>query len=219
MPTIVQIKEKVLRLMEGGIKTTNSRLDDGYVYAIINDARAHVLRQDFIKSKRWSSQAVQTFYPEYESYYQNSVCYTRFRLPTAFIQGNSAQDGLVYFGSDTIEILRSQNFDRIKNRAEFNDFLNNSRTNDFSIPAILIEGLVATVMTKENMAENLMVVGVLDNPLALSTYNIDKDQYPISEDLIPMLYDVILNGTMKVVFARPTNTSFDAQNDMKGGTK
>ncbi len=216
MPTLPAIKEKVVRLMEGGVKTSETRLDDGYVYAIIHDARAHVLRTDFIKNKRWSPQALQTFYPEFETYYQNSVCYTRFQLPTNFIQANSVQDGLVYFGSDTIKVYESQNFDRIKNRSELNDFLNNSRTNNFDIPAVLIEGSIATILSKQAMVENLCVVGVLDNPTRIGTYNLKKDNYPISEDLMPLLFDVIMNGTMKIVYARPTNQSWDAQNDMKG---
>ncbi len=201
--TIVEIAERVERLMEAGQSTDEGLLDHLYTYSVIHDARSAVLRADFVKTKRWSHQAYQTFYPEFETYYQNSVCYTRFNLPTGFIQANASQDGLVYFGSDGVQIYESQNFDRIKSRAELMDFLNNSRTNKFDTPAVLIEGLVATVLSKNNLAENLMVVGVLDNPLALETFNEEKDAYPISDDMLVQLYDVIKRGTMDKVYSRP----------------
>ncbi len=202
MPSLIEIAESVERLMESGQSTDEGLLDHLYTYSVINKVRAAVLRADFSKSKRWSHQALQTFYPDFETYYQNSVCYTRFNLPTGFIQANASQDGLVYFGSDGVQIYESQNFDRIKNRAELNDFLNNSRTNKFDIPAVLIEGLVATVLSKNNLAENLMVVGVLDDPTKLETYNLN-DPYPISEDLLQQIYEVIQRGTMDKVYSRP----------------
>lgn len=211
MATIVQHKEKVVRLMEGGVQTTERRLDDGYVYAVINDARAAVLREDFMKTKRWSSDAVQVFYPDYDINYQNSTFYTRFRIPTGFIQGNAANDGLVYFGSNGECVRDAQNFDRIKNRAELMDFMNNSRTDCFETPAILIEGLNVTVYSKENMVEDLYVVGVFDNPLAIPTYNLKKSEYPLSRDMSVRMYEIIEKGTMLRVFSKPADIVEDAR--------
>lgn len=205
MKTIVKHKEKVVRLMEGGIYSDENRLDDLYVYDVINDARAATLREDFLKYRRWSPSALQTFYPDYDVNFQESTVYTTFRIPTGFIQASSLADGLVYFGSDGKCIYDSQNFDRIKNRAELNDFLNNSRTNDFSIPAILIEGLTVTVLSKENVVQNLQVVGVFDDPTAFSNYNINKDLYPISQDLSVRMYEIVEKGTMLRVFSRPAD--------------
>ncbi len=204
--------------MEAGIKTTESRLEDLYVYAVIHDARASVLREDFWKNKRWSSDAVQVYYPDYEIKYQNSKTTTRFRIPTGFIQGSAVGDGLVYFGSNGDCVLEMQNFDRIKSRSELADFINNSRTNDFEIPAILIEGLNVTVYSKDNIVKNLYVVGVFDNPTKIPTYNLNRSEYPISQDLNVRLFDVIEKGTMDRVFSKAPDIKQDAV-DMQPQTK
>src|SRR5947207_1899378 len=110
MPTLPQIKEKVERMLTSGIKTSESKWDPKFLYAEIHDGRAVVLRNDFIKNKRWSPTALQTFYPDYDIDFQDSIHYTRFELPTGFIQGDSRQDGLVYFGSSSDKINTTINF-------------------------------------------------------------------------------------------------------------
>src|SRR6187399_2275771 len=101
MPTAREHIELVIRQNEGAIYTDENRFDENYVLSILNQARAYILRQDFIKFKRWSPSALQTFYPDYTECYQNSACSTRFQFPTSLIQANSAGDGLVYFGSSS----------------------------------------------------------------------------------------------------------------------
>ena len=221
MPTLRELAEETQRLMEGGIATDESRLDYPYVYSVINDSRANVLRKDFLKFKRWSPQAMQTFYPEYESYYQDSVCYTRFQLPTGFIQANPAQDGLIYIGSLGEKIFEIQSFFRIKNRNELADFMGNPRLNPAKAGyvGVLLEGLVATVIAKENMIENIQVVGVFEDPTMLPDYNINIDQYPISGDLLGALQDDVLKSTMAIVYSKPIDTMSDSKSTVQQQAK
>lgn len=205
MPTIKEIAEKVVRLNEGSVSSDESRLDELYTYSVINQARAYVLRQDFLKYKRWSPSALQEFYPDYDATFQNSVCYTRFQLPTGFIQGNSAGDGLVYFGSSSEKVLTTTNFYRIQNRAYLSDFLNN----EWMSPAagryngVLIEGDLVTIISKDNIKIKYpLVVAVFDDPTAIPTFNKIVDQYPISGDLEQQMYEIIENGTMKYAYAK-----------------
>lgn len=216
MATLPQHREKVIRLMEGGVKSSETRLDNNYVHSVIHSGRAWVLRQDFIKFKRWSQEAVQQYYPEYEDFFQDSVCYTRFELPTGFIQGNSAGDGLVYFGSSSNKILKTNNFWRIKDRNELSDFLNNSRMTPATgkYIGVMFEGLIATVISKDPF-KNPLMVAVFDDPTALSDYSILKDNYPLSEDMSDPMYAHIYQTIMGVVYSKHPDSPYDSQEPVK----
>lgn len=201
MQTLPEHREKIIRLMEGGVATDENRLDDHYVDSVINDARANVLRTDFVKFRRWSPAAIQPFYPDYSEDLQDSACYTTFLLPTNFIQANDMQDGLVYFGSSSNKIETTRNFRRIKSRSELSDFVKSQTMNPSRYVGVLIEGLRVTVISKNRIKEP-MITGVFDTPAALPTYNIKADAYPISDDLAQVMYTYILQTTMGVVYSK-----------------
>ncbi len=216
MPTLPAHAEKVKRMMEGGVKSSETRLDDQYVYSVVNAGRAWVLRQDFIKFRQWSPQAIQQYFPEYEDYFQNSVCYTRFELPTGFIQSNSGEDGLVYFGAATDKILKTNNFLRVNNSNELSDYLKSPRmlstlnSNNW----ILTEGLIATVISK-TVFQNAMMAAVFDEPNLLPDYNLKKDLYPLSNDMSDVMYQHILQTTMGIVYSKHPDSPYDSQEPVK----
>lgn len=214
MATLYELADKVIRENSGGVRTDENILDIDYVYALIHSARAFVLRTDYLKYKRWSPQAVQMYYPDYESSWQDSVCYTRFRIPTAFIQGNSSCDGLVYFGNASEKVI-ADNFFRIKNRAELSDLLNHPVMSPKSglYTGVMVEGLMATVISKVAVPKHLGVAGVFDNPQAIESYNVMEDQYPLSYDLQDRMLETIQQGTMKYVMVKPADTMSNTKTD------
>ena len=203
MATLRTYAENVVRLASGAIFTDESPYDERYVYDVVNSARAHVLRADYIKNRRWAHQAIQNHLPEYEQYFQDSVCYTRFELPTGFIQGNASSDGLAYFGSSTDKIFRHQNFRRIKSRNELTDFLGNATMTmaNGRYVGVLIEGLIATVISKD-VIKNPMIAGVFQSPQKFDWYNLDSDEYPFPPDLDYQLLEVVKNGTIKTILIK-----------------
>jgi len=214
--TLPSHAERIKRMMEGGVATVESRLDNLYLYSVINSARAWCLRQDYIKFKRWSPEAIQQYFPAYEDYFQDSVCYTRFELPIGVIQANAMDDGLVYFGSSSTKILRTNNFYRIQNRSVLSDFLNNS----YMSPAngryigVLIEGLIVTVIS-QNPFQNPMMSAVFQEPNLLPDYNLQKDFYPLSSDMDDVMYQHILQTTMGVVYSKHPDSPYDSQEPVK----
>lgn len=212
MPTLPEHAERIVRLMSGAIATDESRLDDDYLYSVIHDARAFVLRQDFIKYRRWSPSALQNFYPDYDTYIQDSLCYTRFLLPTPFIQGNAVSDGLVFCGASGEKIFSIRNFWRIKSRNELSDFLKNPTMTPATgrYVGVLTEGLTLTMVSKETIKYPL-VSAVFDNPTLLPTYNLRKDNYPISADLSQLMENYILATTMNPAYSRPVDKLSNTQ--------
>jgi len=206
-----ELAEQLDRLVGGGIATDEGVLDSSYLYSIIHDARAFILRQDFIKFRRWSPQSLQNHYPEYESTFQDSLCYTRFELPTGFIQANQASDGLVYCGTGGDKILKIKNFRRIKSRNELADFLKNSHMSPANgrYIGVLIEGLIMTLVSRDTIKKPL-VIAVWDNPTLIPTYNLQLSDYPISGDMIKFMETYIQQSTLNQISARQPDTLSDS---------
>lgn len=209
--TLPAIKERVNRMISGGVQTDETLLDPLYVYSVINTSRASVLRADFIKNRRWSNEAQQRFYPEYSEDFQDSVCYTKFTFPTGFIQGTGAQDGLIYFGGGG-EMMRNMIFRRIKSRTELSSFL----SSPIMTPAngryvgVLIEGLEALIVSKGRI-KTPMVIGVFDDPTLIPTYNIDKDNYPVSNDMITDIETFAFKSLLALEISRKPDTISDSR--------
>ena len=202
--TLPELKERVIRLVSAGIDPDEVRFSDAYIESLIHASRAFVLRQDYLKFRRWSHEATQTFYPDYEEDFQTDVCVTRFMLPTGFIQGNSLADGLVYFGS-TGKIMGANNFRRIKSRSELSDLVKHPRMSPSSglYNGVMIEGLLVSIFSKESIKVKYpMVVAVFDNPTMLPDYNLKSDNYPLSSDMIDAMEVYIMQSTMATVLAK-----------------
>jgi len=217
---LTEIAEEIIRQGEGGVLADESKYDQYYVYNMVHDARAYVLRQDFLKYRRWAPLAIQTFNPVYEEQFQLDACYTRFNLPCSFIQGDSRMDGLVYFGGE--QLLHAQDFKRIKNRQEMADLVSHPVMKPgVHYTAVMLEGLVATVISREPITQYPVVAGVFDDPTAIQGYSIENDQYPMPEDLIDVMIDVIFKGTMKYVMVRQADTLSDSAQtiEQRGGKR
>lgn len=186
--TLPQLREEIERMLTAGIATSEGRWTTDFLYSKIHEGRAVILRNDFIKNKSWSPTSIQPYFPDYEVNYQDSVCYTRFQLPTGFIQADARQDGMVYFGSSSNKILKTRTFWRIKSRDELSDFLNHPIMSPASgiYVGVMIEGLIATIISKETIRYPF-ISGVWDNPTALPEYSILNDAYPLPSDLISLV--------------------------------
>lgn len=211
-----EIKERVMRLVSGGADSDDdSILTDLYLESLIHTGRAFVLRQDFLKSRRWSHEATQIFYPDYEQDFQTDVYVTKFMLPTGFIQGSTLADGLVYFGSSG-NILSTDNFRRIKNRNELSDFLNSPVMSPKSgrFNSVLIEGLLVTIFSKESIKIKYpFISAVFNDPTALPTYNKDKDEYPLSADMITDVEQYVLKTTLAMVASQEPDILSNSANN------
>lgn len=205
MSSLLVHREKVIRLASEAIETDESVYDPLYIDSLIHDARANVLRLDFIKFRRWHPLAIQKFYPAFDVEYQDSVCYTKFKLPTTFIQANSMQDGFVYAGPDSID--KARNFRRIKSRSELADFLKSQTMTPATgrYIGILTEGQDVIVVSK-NSIRTILIEGVFADPTAFDTYNIEKDEYPISVDLAELMYEFIQAKTFRVTDSKVPDT-------------
>lgn len=213
--TTIEAIEDLQRLVSGGIATDESKFDPAYMIAKLNQGRAVIARNDFKISKRWNPSLIQYFRPEYDTYFQNNHCTTRFTLPTGFINADERTIGLVYAGSSddvTSNPYIAANFRRYKSRTEFQDKLKHPRMSATSglYTGILIEGLTVT-LTGLKKIKTFMVGGVFSDPTALPDFNKNVDEYPISLDLFQLVATYVYQQTLGIESAQVPDTLSDSK--------
>lgn len=194
-----QIVERLSRLPSGGIITNTGRFDSGYLGSVLNTFRLKTLQvvvngdRYTAKNKRINPQYLQKHWPVYESVLQEpSVPYVQFRCPE-IASIDSTMDGLQYCGS----ISGSCNFRRILNRGQLSTFNQNKFTNIDNGTGLscLYDGSqqIIEIYGGGKMLRELLLECVFIDPTQIPTYNIEKDQYPISDSDLTILERLVLS--------------------------
>ncbi len=197
-----KIVERIKRLPFAGVISDENRLDSIYILNLVDAARGQVLRTVYQKDKRINNIAYQKFYGTYDINLQEGDGIVRFACPT-FIGMDAWTDGCRYVGSNDC----SNAYARIKNRSELSTIQNHKIMK--SLANVNISALYDASMGQIQIyfnpeVEELLVEGLFSKPTSIPTFNYDFDEYPINEDLIPMLEDQILkNVTAKEASTLP----------------
>jgi len=210
--TLPEIADAIKRQPSGGIVTDETRFEDQYLYKIINSYRNQLLRQVYQKDKRIAAAAYQRYYPTYEKDLQSSTCFRLFRCPL-IISFDERSDGLRYVGS----LDYNNNFRRHQSRATLSSVTKNKYldVNSGRFISFLYNGNDKLIEVYGiPLVEEILVEGIFTNPLDIPTYNVEQDNYPISEDLLPMLFEIIF----KSVTATEANTPTDLISEGDDGT-
>lgn len=190
--TIIQRYEIIASGAVGGYLTVDNRLNRPYVYSLMHSARAQAMRDNFLRQKIVSPFWYQPYYPQFELPEQEDVgCYVRFKLPQQ-IPLDPRRDGLGFIGT----IKHNQRWTQINERGELSLYLNRQVTkND---PMLLIENGWGEIYNKPALRE-FMIEGIWANPEEIPTYNLEKDPYPISEDIWNDLQKLILQKDLIIL--------------------
>ncbi len=190
--TIIQRYEIIASGAVGGYLTVDNRLNRPYVYALMHSARAQAIRDNFLRNKIVSPFWYQQYFPEFELPEQEEVgCLVKFKLPQQ-IPLDPRRDGLGYIGT----IKQNQRWTQINERGELSAYLNRPVTkND---PMLLIENGWGELYNKPANRQ-FMIEGIWADPTAIPTYNLEKDPYPISEDIWNDLQRIILQKDLIII--------------------
>lgn len=193
------IVERLSRLPSGGVINDKNRFDFGYLSSVLDTFRAKVIVMQYngdrliAKNGRINPQCLQKYWPVYEKDLQQSG-FRSFRCPE-IINIDSLSDGFRYIGS----IDGSCNFRRVKSRADLSMFNQNKimNVNSGRFQAALYDGSNQIIEVYGNsMLKELLVEAVFAQPLSIPTFNKDFDQYPLNDDLIPLLEDLVSKQTL-----------------------
>jgi hypothetical protein len=203
--TTEQLVEKICRLPEGALFTNYNRYDTMYVVSIINSFRAQYLRDMFLKTGRLNPVCYQKHWPRYDRELRGDG-FGKFTAPQVISLGSS--DGIRYCGT----IWGSQSFIRVKSRSELSDMNNHEvmRVSNNRNTYFLFDGNSSMIELygKEYTSRKVLMEILAANPLDVPTFNVKMDQYPLDEDAIPQVEQMIFSANTRISEATAPSQPF-----------
>lgn len=202
MITLVKLADDMKRMLGGGISTVDSKFNNlPYLYDLINQARAVVIRNDFIKTRRPHPAWIQSFTLEYDASLQESDCFVKFMCPN-IIAMEARQDGFIYIGQTD----GNCSYKRILTRGELSNY-NKHRHTDSRVRVLYADGILEVYGNQ--MLKELRVDAVFSNPTDVPTYNINVDLYPIDENNLIMLKQYLYQSQLEIEQKTPADIKQD----------
>lgn len=209
--TANEILDRLVRLPEGAILTDENRFDMGYMRTLLNTYRGRVIRELYVGSrymaanKRINNVCYQSFYPEYSNFLQDDDCYNKFIVPPV-ITIEQHSDGFRYVGTPDNSVA----FKRIKDRADLSVLNNLSKfaPKDSTYISYLYDGYYMEIYGQD--VREYKIEAIFQNPFDIPTYNPDVDHYPLADDDIPFMEQLIFRENTAIEVSRPPDTLSDS---------
>ncbi len=211
------IIDLISRIPEGGIVTSENRMDRLFILSLLDAGRAAWLRDNYKRDKRIPAICYQKYYPEYSAYLQPSKgCFKKFTMPDV-VSFDENSDGIRYAGSDDYDNNGTNNFDRVKSRAWLATYnshpvmnTNNNRTYSFLYDASA--GTLEFRGEKASFIRTPLVEAVFMHPLVIPTFNNDLDDYPLPMDGVYAVEKMIFANDTRIVEATTPKVAFQPSN-------
>jgi hypothetical protein len=198
MPLLSEITESIIRVDSAGIFTDENRAaDNPYIDYLVNNVRAIVIAEDWKKNKRVDTGNLQIITLKKVNTLQDSDCYVRFEVPPALLLDKN-NDGFRFVGSATENIQ----YMRARTRGEASVYRH--RVTTFNNPKFvtwMYDGRYIEVYGNPDI-EKIKIEAIFDNPLLLPNFNVLIDQYPLGNDLIPLVELYIKKNYMDFIYSK-----------------
>jgi hypothetical protein len=198
MPLLSEITESIVRVDSAGIFTDENRAADyPYIDYLINNARGLVVAEDWKKNKRIDAGNLQIITLKKINTLQDSDCYVRFEIPNPLMLDRN-NDGFRFVGSATENIQ----YMRARSRGEASVFRH--RVTTFNNPKFvtwLYDGQYIEVYGNPDI-EKIKIEAIFENPLLIPNFNVVVDEYPISNDLIPLVEIYVKKNYMDFIYSK-----------------
>ncbi len=210
--TFNEIYERIGSLESGGYLTSDSRYDKGFIFSLVNSARAVIVNE------RWKADMAipPIYYMRYETVYDAQSqsadsCSTIFYNTPEIIALDNRASGVSYVG--TVDGT-PMTFREVTNRAEFaaqqNDRIMRSTNN-----ARILFGYNTIEAFYKNRIKHIALEMIPRDPRQIPTYDIELSQYPLDEgDLARVdtyLMQGSMNATVKTIADRIANSKDNTQ--------
>ncbi len=188
--TYKQIVDRLTANVQAAIKTDESRFGREFVVSHVNSARASAIQQFWQRNRRINPQWLQDYDLEYSIDLQEDTannCITKYYVPS-WISLDGKSDGMVFVGNTA-----NKNFRIFNTRAELAVYLNIPKQSPYDgrFVGVLREGGMIE-LHYSNRIKSGRILMLYNNPLDCPSYNIDSDPYPVTEDLVIQMEDVLI---------------------------
>ena len=193
---IANIRERLVKNVQGGILTDETRFDQPTLNTLINTARAQTIQAIYFKNKRINPACYQTYFGDYDAALQvDDPCLVKFKCPPV-INLDSNSDGFRFVG----QVDGVRGFKRVVSRGQLASY------NDHPFMKVRNGRYVAALWSApdgiweiyNSPLKYLRVEGIFANPFEIPTYNPDIDDYPISVEMLPAIEDFIFKTVTAV---------------------
>ena len=188
--TYKQIVDRITANVQAGIKTDETRFGREFVVSHINSARAVAIQQAWMKFKRINPQWLQEYEFKYSEDLQSDVkntCITKYNIP-GWISLDGKTDGMLFVGNSDNKQFRIFN-----SRPEFSSYLNIKSQSPYGgrYIGVVREGNFMELHYKSRIKFGRMLM-IYQSPLDCKTYSIDFDPYPVTEEIVSMMEDLLM---------------------------
>lgn len=212
--TFPEIYERIGSLASGGYLTEDSRYDKGYIYSLVNSARA------VIALERWKADLVlppsyfQDYEPEFVSQAQElEQCCSIFVDCPEIIALNSLGSGLSYVG--TVDGIPKR-FAEVVSESDLAMILHDRVTKIPLVPYVLRGAGVIKIYYKNTIKQFKMTAAFKD-PRQIPTYNIDLSPYPIDVGDLAKVETYIQQGSMNATVKTIADRIANSKDNTQGG--
>lgn len=204
MPTLIEIRDDLIGTPSGGVMIDDTKYDLPYIEYLIHQYRARAIFQSWLTTKRINPLWTQQFIATYDENAQDVPGAVVFNCP-APISLDSMMDGFLYIG----KVDGNCAYTKVVSRAE----MANQNLHRYSkcVPgnekALWSDGRIEVY--GNTMLKELRVDGILENPELVPTYNKNFDQYPISNDILVIMKDLLMKEQINVMTQTTSESSTD----------
>lgn len=202
------IVDTLIRAVSGGENGIDNKYSPTYVEALVPQLRNEAIILDYYGSRnRAASRRLD--YACYQTIDVNVNTpvegrdYVTFTVPKTIGVGRLI-DGLVYVGQQD----QSIEFSRLLNRSDVAMMKARGLLNGDNIAYIWSQGNIEVY--GNNALGEIQVRGIFVNPTELSSFNVETDDYPISENLLLLMAD-LFKAQMNVNIQLPSDITLDGQ--------
>lgn len=192
--TLNEVQEVILRAINGLDATLGSRIDPLYLEQLIHQSRIEAIRILYNGSKNYG--ALKKVDPMWMQEFTVDIIdgdqddnydYLVFDVPPP-AQISRGVGGLIYVGSTK----KTKGFHVAQTRGEIADLIARGLLDNGRDVAVMWEQDGLKVWGNDNL-KKLRIAGVFQDPTEVPNYLIDEDAYPVSNDLVNLIRDLIVN--------------------------
>lgn len=199
---IEKITDSIIRNVQS-IHTLGTKFEVPNIEDLCNQFRAVQLRSNYAKTGRINPQWMQQYVLEYDVDMQDDQCISKFKMPAPLVLDNET-DGIVYVGT----LKGKCAYRKVPNRAWL--ALYNNHRNSGSKPICLYEnGILEIHGEKGKVPKEATTTTVFDNPFELPDYNMDFSDYPIDNDNLVQMQQILIQSLLS---QSKTPTNYKPQN-------
>lgn len=204
MPNLRQIADILIRSVSGGVNTSDGKYDELYIEALVPQLREEAIKIDYFggrtraASRRLDYSWSQSTTVTRDTTQTAGADFITFTLPKPIAIGKNL-NGIIYAG----KLLDSVEFTQFLNRSDVANMKVRNYFNGDNIGFIHEGGKL--LIFGNSMLEEINVRGIFAIPQDVSGFNIEVDDYPVSESLILIMTD-LFKQQMNVNIQKPADT-------------